>query len=353
MRISPTHESQPSLLGSVIADRINVPRRRQALRVAALGAWSVCSALLVSSPVVAQTFPTKAVKVIVPYTAGGPTDLMARAVAKEMAQITGQPFVVENRPGAGGTIGTTAVSRSPADGYTLVVNGALAHVLNPILMPKTAGYVADDLVSIGMFATSPMVLVVAPTLGVKSVKELIAMAKADPGKITFSSAGPASNPHLAAELFKGLAGVDLQHIPYKGVSATVPDLVSGRVPVAFGSPTLADPLIKDKRVIPLAVTSPKRLAEYPGLPTMAEAGVPEYSFESSYVMLAPAKTPPETVARLNALLQQALAAPETQKAMKGLGLETVLNTTAQADQYVSDLQKRWDAVLKKIEIKLE
>jgi len=234
-----------------------------------------------------------------------------------------------------------------------VVNGALAHVLNPILMPRTAGYAADELAAVGMFATSQMVLVVAPSLGVKSVKELTAMAKADPGKITFSSAGPASNPHLAAELYKGLAGVDLQHIPYKGVSATVPDLVSGRVPVAFASPTLADPLIKDKRVIPLAVTAPRRLAEYPGLPTMAEAGVPEYSFESSYVLMTPARTPPETLARLNALLQQALAAPETQKSMKGLGLETVLNTTAEADQYLSDLQKRWAAVLRKIEIKLE
>lgn len=331
----------------------SAPKRRAALRTALVGTGLAWATVFFGSSAQAQPFPNKAVKVIVPYTAGGPTDLMARAVAKEMAQITGQPFVVENRPGAGGTIGTTAVSRSAPDGYTLVVNGALAHVLNPILMPKAAGYVAEDLVSIGMFATSPMVLVVAPTLNVKSVKELIAMAKADPGKLTFSSAGPASNPHLAAELFKGLAGVDLQHIPYKGVSATVPDLVSGRVPVAFGSPTLADPLIKDKRVIALAVTSPKRLAEYPGLPTMAEAGVPDYAFESSYVMMAPAKTPPETVARLNALLQQALSTPETQKAMKGLGLDTVLNTTSEAEQYVSDLQKRWSAVLKKIEIKLE
>ena len=326
--------------------------RRRAVVLGASFAAALAAGL-VSGAAMAQPYPNRAVRVIVPYTAGGPTDLMARAVAKEMSAITGQPVVVENRGGAGGTIGAAAVARSTPDGYTLVVNGTFAHILNPTLMPKTAGYVPEDLAAIGMFARSPMILVVAPTLGVKSVAELIALAKAQGGKLTYSSAGPASNPHLATELFKALAGVELEHIPYKGVSATVPDLVSGRVPVAFGSPSLAEPLIKDNRVIPLAVTSAKRVAGHEQLPTLQEAGVKDYVFESSYVMMAPVKTPPDILVRLNQLLQQSLAHAETQKSMKGLGLETVQNSLEQAEQYIRDERARWDVVLKKIDLKLE
>lgn len=301
----------------------------------------------------AQPFPNKTVRIIVPYTAGGPTDLMARALSKEMSAITGQPVVVENRGGAGGTIGSAAVARSAPDGYTLVVTGTYAHLLNPTLMPKTAGYVPEDLAAIGVFASSPTVLIVAPSLGVKTVEELIAMARKPGTKLTYSSAGNASNPHLAMELFKALAGVDLEHIPYKGVSATVPDLVSGRVPVAFGSPSLADPLIKDNRVIPLAVTSAKRRPGMESVPTLQEAGIKDYLFESSYVMMAPARTPPDILQRLNQLLSQSLANSETQKSLQGLGLETVSQTLAQAEKYLADQKTIWDAVLKKIDLRLE
>jgi tripartite-type tricarboxylate transporter receptor subunit TctC len=316
-------------------------------------AMALGAALLAPSPGQAQAFPSKTVRIIVPYTAGGPTDLMARAIAKEMAAITGQPVVVENRSGAGGTIGSAAVARSAPDGYTLVVTGTYAHLLNPTLMPKSAGYVPGDLAAIGVFASSPMVLVTAHSLGVKSVEELIALAKKPGQRLTYSSAGNASNPHLATELFKALAGVDLEHIPYKGVSATVPDLVSGRVPVAFASPSLADPLIKDNRVLALAVTSAKRRPGMENIPTLQEAGVKDYLFESSYVMMAPAKTPAEVLQRLNQLLAQSLASGETQKSLQSLGLETVDQSLAQAEKYLSDQHKIWDAVLKKIDLRLE
>ncbi|MFM8548005.1 MAG: Bug family tripartite tricarboxylate transporter substrate binding protein [Betaproteobacteria bacterium] len=319
-----------------------------------LMAASVASALGAVAPgLQAQAFPAKAVRIVVPYTAGGPTDLMARAIAKEMAAITGQPVVVENRSGAGGTIGSATVARSAPDGYTLVVTGTYAHLLNPTLMPKSAGYVPEDLAAIGVFASSPMVLVTAHSLNVKTVAELVELARRPGNRLTYSSAGNASNPHLATELFKALAGVDLEHIPYKGVSATVPDLVSGRVPVAFASPSLADPLIKDNRVTPLAVTSLKRRAGMEHLPTLQEAGIKDYLFESSYVMMAPVRTPPEILQRLNQLLAQSLSNSETQKSLQGLGLETVNQTLPQAEQYLSEQKKIWDAVLKKIDLRLE
>ena len=319
-----------------------------------LMAASVASALGAVAPgLQAQAFPAKAVRIVVPYTAGGPTDLMARAIAKEMAAITGQPVVVENRSGAGGTIGSATVARSAPDGYTLVVTGTYAHFLNPTLMPKSAGYVPEDLAAIGVFASSPMVLVTAHSLNVKTVAELVELARRPGNRLTYSSAGNASNPHLATELFKALAGVDLEHIPYKGVSATVPDLVSGRVPVAFASPSLADPLIKDNRVTPLAVTSLKRRAGMEHLPTLQEAGIKDYLFESSYVMMAPVRTPAEILQRLNQLLAQSLSNSETQKSLQGLGLETVNQTLPQAEQYLSEQKKIWDAVLKKIDLRLE
>lgn len=311
-------------------------------------AWAVFVAPISS---VAQDFPSKPVRVIVPYSAGGPTDLMARAIAKYMASASGQMFTVENRGGAGGTIGTAAVARSAPDGYTLVVNGTLAHALGPMLRPKTAGYVVQEMSAVGIFSSSSNFLVVSPSLQVKTVRELITRAKAEEGKLAFSSAGQASNPHLGAELFKSLAGVPMEHIAYKGVSDTVNDLVSGRVPVAFASPSLALPLLKDNRIVALATTGEKRMKGWEQLPTIAEAGVPGYVFESTYVLAAPGKTPASVMSRLNTLLQQALEDPETRTALEKLGLETMKNTTAQADQLVMMELKRWEDIIKRLDIR--
>jgi tripartite-type tricarboxylate transporter receptor subunit TctC len=279
--------------------------------------------------------------------------MMARAVSKYMAAATGQSFTIENRGGAGGTIGTALVARAPADGYTVVFNGTLAHTLGPLLRPKSAGYALADLSAIGVFSSSSNFLVVSNSLGVKTVKELIARAKAEDGKLAFSSAGPASNPHLGAELFKSLTGVPMEHIAYKGVSDTVPDLVSGRVPVAFASPTLALPLLRDNRIVALATTGEKRIKGHEQLPTVAEAGVPGYVFESTYIMAVPAKTPAAVITKLNALLQQALEDPETRLALEKLGLDPIKNTGAQADQLVQAELHRWEDIVRKLELKLE
>jgi tripartite-type tricarboxylate transporter receptor subunit TctC len=279
--------------------------------------------------------------------------MMARAVSKYMAAATGQSFTIENRGGAGGTIGTALVARAPADGYTVVFNGTLAHTLGPLLRPKSAGYALADLSAIGVFSSSSNFLVVSNSLGVKTVKELIARAKAEDGKLAFSSAGPASNPHLGAELFKSLTGVPMEHIAYKGVSDTVPDLVSGRVPVAFASPTLALPLLRDNRIVALATTGEKRIKGHEQLPTVAEAGVPGYVFESTYIMAVPAKTPAAAISKLNTLLQQALEDPETRLALEKLGLDPIKNTGAQADQLVQAELHRWEDIVRKLELKLE
>ncbi|MFM8554571.1 MAG: Bug family tripartite tricarboxylate transporter substrate binding protein [Betaproteobacteria bacterium] len=311
--------------------------------------------LLAGSPAdtVAQDFPVRPITLIVPYTAGGPTDMMARAIAKHMTSTGGQPVVVENRAGAGGAIGTAATARSAPDGYTLVLNGTLAHALAPMLRPNSAGYTVADMSAIGVFSRSSNFLVVAPSLGVKTVKELIDRAKAAPGKISFSSAGLASNPHLGAELFKALAGVDLEHIPYKGVSASVPDLVEGRGPVAFASPTLALPLLKDNRLIALAVTGEQRMKGWEHLPTIAESGVPGYVFESTYILVAPGKTPAPVIRRLNELLQRSLDDPDTISALDKLGLETMKNSPAQADQLVQAVLQRWSGIIGRLNLKLE
>jgi len=301
----------------------------------------------------AQEFPNKPVRVVVPYSAGGPVDMLARAVSKYMAHASGQSFVIENRGGAGGTMGTAMAGKAPADGHTLVVNGTLAHALGPVLRPKSAGYQLADFTAIGIFGSSSNFLVVSPSLHVKSVKELIARAKSEPGALAFSSAGPASNPHLGAELFKSLTGVQMEHIAYKGVSDTVPDLVSGRVPVAFASPTLSLPLIKDQRVVALATTGQKRMKGWEQLPTIAEAGVPGYVFESTYILAVPAKTPAHVVNRLHAWLQQALDDPETRAALEQLGVEPMKNSSAQADQLVQAELWRWQDILRKLDWALE
>jgi tripartite-type tricarboxylate transporter receptor subunit TctC len=220
-----------------------------------------------------------------------------------------------------------------------------------MLRPKTSGYTVQEMSAVGIFSSSSNFLVVSPSLNVKTVRDLIARAKADDGKLAFSSAGQASNPHLGAELFKSLANVQMEHIAYKGVSDTVNDLVSGRVPVAFASPSLALPLLKDNRIVALATTGEKRMKGWEQLPTIAEAGVPGYVFESTYILAAPGKIPAPVMARLNALLQQALDDPETRTALEKLGLETMKNTTSQADQLVMTELKRWEDIVKRLDLK--
>ena len=301
----------------------------------------------------AQEFPSRTLQVIVPFTAGGPTDAMARVVGRELARLTNQPVIVENRPGAGGNVGSAQVARAEPDGYTMIVNGGLTHTLNPQIFAKTSGYALKDFKAVAAFAKSPMVLTVNPDLGVNDVQQLVALAKAKPGGLSFASGGQASNPHMAAELFRASTQTDMLHIPYKGTADSVKDIVSGRVQVGFFSPQVAEPLIQAGRLKALGVTSTTRIKGLDSIPTIAEQGVKEFVFESWYIVLVPAKTPGPIVAKLNQLINQALDTLETQKAFLSIGLDVIHATPEQTEASILAEQNKWSDLVRKIGLQLD
>ncbi len=301
----------------------------------------------------AQEFPSRTLQVIVPFTAGGPTDAMARVVGRELARLTNQPVIVENRPGAGGNVGSAQVARAEPDGYTMIVNGGLTHTLNPQIFAKTSGYALKDFKAVAAFAKSPMVLTVNPDLSVNDVQQLVALAKAKPGGLSFASGGQASNPHMAAELFRASTQTDMLHIPYKGTADSVKDIVSGRVQVGFFSPQVAEPLIQAGRLKALGVTSTTRIKGLDSIPTIAEQGVKEFVFESWYIVLVPAKTPGPIVAKLNQLINQALDTLETQKAFLSIGLDVIHATPEQTEASILAEQNKWSDLVRKIGLQLD
>ena len=301
----------------------------------------------------AQEFPSRSLQVIVPFTAGGPTDAMARVMGRELSRLTGQPVVVENRPGAGGNVGSAQVARAEPDGYTMIVNGGLTHTLNPQIFAKTSGYALKDFKAVAAFAKSPMVLTVNPDLGVNDVQQLVALAKSKPGGLSFASGGQASNPHMAAELFRANTQTDMLHIPYKGTADSVKDIVSGRVQVGFFSPQVAEPLLQAGRLKALGVTSTTRIKGLENIPTIAEQGVKDFVFESWYIILVPVKTPAPIVNKLNQLVNQALDNPDTQKAFSNIGLDVIHATPAQTEANITAEQNKWSELVKKIGLQLD
>jgi len=301
----------------------------------------------------AQEFPSRTMQVIVPFTAGGPTDAMARVVGRELSRLTGQPVVVENRPGAGGNVGSAQVARAEPDGYTMIVNGGLTHTLNPQIFAKTSGYALKDFKAVAAFAKSPMVLTVNPDLGVNDVQQLVALARSKPGGLSFASGGQASNPHMAAELFRDSTQTNMLHIPYKGTADSVKDIVSGRVQVGFYSPQVAEPLVQAGRLKALGVTSTTRIKGLDNIPTIAEQGVKDFVFESWYIILVPAKTPAPIVTKLNQLINQALNNPETQKAFLNIGLDVIHATPEQTEASILAEQNKWSELVKKIGLQLD
>ena len=304
-------------------------------------------------PAQAQEFPSRSLQVIVPFTAGGPTDAMARVIGRELSRLTGQPVVVENRPGAGGNVGSAQVARAEPDGYTMIVNGGLTHTLNPQIFAKTSGYALKDFKAVAAFAKSPMVLTVNPDLGVNDVQQLVALAKSKPGGLSFASGGQASNPHMAAELFRDNTQTNMLHIPYKGTADSVKDIVSGRVQVGFYSPQVAEPLVQAGRLKAIGVTSTTRIKGLDNIPTIAEQGVKDFVFESWYIILVPAKTPVPIVNKLNQLVNQALDNPDTQKAFANIGLSVMQTTSAQTEASIITEQNKWSELVKKIGLQLD
>jgi tripartite-type tricarboxylate transporter receptor subunit TctC len=303
------------------------------------------AALLFSTLCGAQAYPSRPIRVVVPLAAGGTGDTLGRIVAEGLGAALNAPVVVDNRPGAGGVIGTEVVARSAADGYTLLVTSS-SHVLNSALRPGKLSYdPLKDFIAITQIADTHQVLLAHPSLGISTVRELIAAAKAKPGKLTYGSAGNGSATHLNAELLKSLAGIDILHVPYKGSTQARTDLLSGQVNLAIDGllPTL--PLVRGGKLKALAVTNGKRAAVAPEIPTMAEAGVPGYRSDTWYALLAPAGVPEAIVARIREAAVSSLAAPALRERLMQQGAEPAGGTSRQLMELMQEDLARWRKVV--------
>ena len=269
----------------------------------------------------AQPWPSKPIRYIVPFAPGGTTDILGRMVAAGLSSSLGQPVVVENRPGQAGSIGAAELARAAPDGYTIGGGTISSHAINATLYPKLPYDPVKDFAPITMLATLPNMLIVHPSLNVASVRELIALLKANPNKYSFGSAGNGTSQHISGELFKIMTGTQMQHIPYKGSGPMIPDLIGGTIQVSFENITTAYPQVKGGKLKALAVTSAKRSFVAPEVPTMAEAGLAGYDISSWQAMYAPAGTPRDIVARLHAETVKALRTPDNQKKLSELGLD--------------------------------
>jgi tripartite-type tricarboxylate transporter receptor subunit TctC len=317
---------------------------------AALAAFAVLAVAGTSG--LAQAYPSKPVKFIVPFTPGSTTDIVARAVADRLSAHFGHPVIVENRTGAGGSIGAAAVARSAPDGYTLLVHSA-SHTVNPATLPSLPYDTLRDFAGVIPLASVPNVLIISPAKGIRSVKELVAAAKAKPGTLNYASAGTGSATHLNAEKFRIKAGIDAVHVPLKGSPEAITEVMSGRVDYYFSPVASALPHISTGKLLPLAVGSPKRSSALPDVPTTVEAGVPGSEFNFWVAMLAPGKTPREIVNRLHQETQKMLASPDIKDRFAKLGAEPMTMTPEQFDAYIKEEVAANTALVKAAGIKAE
>lgn len=315
-----------------------------------------CAAAAASIPGVhaqAQPFPSKPIRIVVPLAPGGSADSMARLVGGGMARVLGQSVIIDNKPGAGGLNGMAEVARAPRDGYTLGYSLAGALTVANHIATKMPYDPARDFDPITQVVAVPEVIVVNPTLGISTLQQFIARAKAKPGSLNFGSAGNATIPHLAGELFKHEAGIDIVHVPYRGTGPALNDLVAGQVQMMVADVTLVRGHIEAGRLIPLAVAGPRRLAVLPSVPTTSEAGLPGLLVSNWHALVAPAGTPTNVVARLREAVQRAMATPEAQARLAQEGAEAVIGTPAETIAFLSKERARWGVLVKKLGIRWE
>jgi tripartite-type tricarboxylate transporter receptor subunit TctC len=305
----------------------------------------IAAALVAPLTASADEYPTRPIRVIVPFSSGGGTDFIARTIFTGVAEKLGWTVVVENQGGASGSLGTNMVAKSDPDGYTIGLVSS-SFVTNPSLYKTMPFDTEKDLEPVTLLVTAPGVLVVSPKLPVNSVKELIDLAKAKPGTLSFASAGVGTPPHLAGELFDTLAGVKMVHVPYKGIGDAYPDIIAGRVSLAFPTIPSAMPLVQSKDLKALAVTTLDRTSAAPDIPTLAEAGVPGYDASSWYGVVAPAGTPKEIVDKLQAAIASVLTVDKIQKVLVAQGLETVGSTPEVFGKRISDELAKWAKIIK-------
>ena len=278
-------------------------------------------ALLPTTQAHAQTWPTKPVRLIVPYPPGGGNDNLARIFSQKLGERLNQTFVVENRPGAGTLIGSEVAAKAPGDGYTLLLSSIVTHALAPALYPKIPYDPIRDFVPITTLAVAPTVLVVNQAFPAKSVQEVITLAKASPGKYTFPSGGNGTTPHISGEIFKSMTGVDLLHVPYKGGGPAIADVMGGQVDMMFDTAASAMPHVRSGKLRALAIATPKRHPDFPDLPTFAEQGLPDYAINSWYSLHAPAGTPREVIQRLHAEVVNVLRTPDVVEKLRALNAD--------------------------------
>jgi tripartite-type tricarboxylate transporter receptor subunit TctC len=313
----------------------------------------LCLFFLLTGGAAAQVYPAKAIRFIVPFPPGGGNDTIARLVAQKLAASLGQQVIVDNRPGAGGTIGAEAAARAPGDGYTMFLAGVATHGINPNLRKKLPYDPLKDFEAVSLIASAPLLVVVHPSLPVRNVKELITLAKARPGQINYASNGAGGSSHLAVELFDMMAGVRMAHIPYKGLSPALTDLLSGEVQVMFSSAVAMLPQVKAGRLRAIAMTGASRSAAIPDIPTVAEAGLPGYETGSWYGVVVPRGTPKAAIDRLTREIQAIVKSSEITSKLNEEAVIPVGSTPEGFDKHIRAELARWAKVIKAAKIELE
>jgi len=309
-------------------------------------------ALLFAQLATAQTWPTKPVKIVVPFTAGSATDILARTAGQKLQDMWGQPVVIDNRPGAGGTIGTGIVAKSPPDGYTLLVNSA-AQAYNPAIYPNLPFDTAKEFIDVGAVAGQPNVLVVAPATGYKTTADLIAAAKQKPGELNYGSAGIGSGTHLNAEKFRLASGISAVHVPYKGTPEALTDTMTGRVTYFFSPISAALPNIREGKLVALAVSTAKRSSVLPNVPTIAESGLPGFDYNLWIGMFAPAGTPADIVDKIAKDLAKVMQLPDVKERLAGMGAEAMPMSQTEFTKFVNDEIADAAKVVKAADIKVQ
>ena len=314
---------------------------------------AIALALLQPYATQAQSYPNRPIRMVVPFPPGGPNDVIGRLLAQKISEPLGQQVVLDNRGGAGGIIGTDIVAKAAPDGYTILFSGTASLSINPSLYLKLPYDPLKDFSHITLVGTAPSILVMHPAVPVKTIKDLIDLAKAKPGKLNFASAGIGTPPHLAGEMFNSMTGVQMVHVPYKGGGPALTDLIAGQVEMYFAGISTALPLIKDGKLRAIAVTSARRTAIMPEMPTIAESGLPGFEIGNWYAIVAPAGTPRPIVMRLNSELNKALAMADVKKRFLDLAADPIGSTPEELAAYNKSEIEKWAKLIKLAGIKPE
>ena len=313
----------------------------------------VALSMLATASAAAQDYPDRPIRLLVGFAAGGPADIMARLVGDKLAEAWGKPVIVENVTGGAGNVAADRVAKAAPDGYTLMAAASATIVTNPSLYQKLGFDPVKDFAPITQAVYTPNLLAVPADLPVKSVAELVAYARAQPGKVTFGSAGVGTSQHLAGELFKTMAGIDITHVPYRGIAAVMPDLLAGRISMVFGNITAVLPLVREGRLRALAVTSPRRWASVPDLPTMIEAGYRDFDATAWFGLMTPAGTPQPIIDKIHQETVRILARPEIRKRFDEIGMAVIGNTPAEFAAVIAAETPQWAKVIKDAGVKAE